>query len=130
MPQERILFLESVRHEVAAVIMPQRQAAGGAGVDAVELVSHRHADGLKSFEAGPALGDMPTEQLGVPVLGDAEQPDLAVLDGGDLGVSRPKGLRLRPLSEPDVNLAAHPAPIIHPKTDSPSTNGRTRVAGS
>src|SRR5277367_2013697 len=65
------LFLESVRHEVAAVIMPQRQAAGGAGVDAVELVSHRHADGLKSFEAGPALGDMPTEQLGVPVLGDA-----------------------------------------------------------
>ena len=52
------LFLESVRHEVAAVIMPQRQAAGGAGVDAVELVSHRHADGLKSFEAGPALGDI------------------------------------------------------------------------
>ena len=85
---------ESVRHEVAAVIMPQRQAAGGAGVDAVELVSHRHADGLKSFEAGPALGDMPTEQLGVPVLGDAEQPDLAVLDGGDLGrVGRPHHIR-------------------------------------
>ena len=97
MPQED-LFLESVRHEVAAVIMPQRQAVGGAGVDAVELVSHRQADGLKSFEGGPALGDMPTEQLGVPVLDDAEQPDLAVLDGGDLGVSRPKGFRLRPLS--------------------------------
>ena len=60
------MFLESVRHEVAAVIMAQRQAAGGAGVDAAELISHRHADGLKSFEAGPALGDMPTEQLGVP----------------------------------------------------------------
>jgi hypothetical protein len=30
-------------------------------------------DGLKSFEAGPALGDMPTRQLGVPVLGDADQ---------------------------------------------------------
>ena len=74
--------------------MPQRQAAGGAGVDAVELASHRHADGLKSFEAGPALGDMPTEQLGVPVLGDAEQPDLAVLDGGDLGrVGRPHHIR-------------------------------------
>src|SRR5271169_704235 len=88
------LFLESVRHEVAAVIMPQRQAAGGAGVDAVELVSHCHADGLKSFEAGPALGDMPTEQLGVPVLGDAEQPDLAVLDGNDLGrVGRPHHVR-------------------------------------
>ena len=49
----------------------RRQAAGGVGVDAVELVSHRHADGLKSFEAGPTLGDMPPEQLGVPVLGDA-----------------------------------------------------------
>ena len=54
------LFLEHVRHEVAAMVMAQRQAAGGAGVDAAELVSHRHADGLKSFEAGPALGDMPT----------------------------------------------------------------------
>src|SRR5271166_146201 len=32
------LFLESVRHEVAAVIMAQRQAAGGAGVDAAELI--------------------------------------------------------------------------------------------
>ena len=88
------LFLESVRHEVAAVIMPQRQAAGGVGVDAVELVSHRHADGLKSFEAGPTLCDMPPEQLGVPVLGDAEQPDLAVLDGNDLGrVGRPHHVR-------------------------------------
>ena len=37
---------------------------------------------------------MPTEQLGVPVLGDAEQPDLAVLDGGDLGrVGRPHHVR-------------------------------------
>jgi hypothetical protein len=51
-------------------------------------------DGLKSFEAGPALGDMPTRQLGVPVLGDADQPDLAVLDGGDLGrVGRPHLIR-------------------------------------
>src|SRR5271166_2685529 len=41
----------------------------------------------------------------------------------DVGVSRPKEFHLRPLSEPDVNLAAHPAPIIHPTTDSPSTNG-------
>jgi hypothetical protein len=44
------------------------------------------------------------------------------------GVSRPKEFRLRPLAEPDVNLSAHPAPIIHPTTDSPSTNGRMREA--
>ena len=43
-------------------------------------------------------------------------------------VSRPKEFHLRPLSEPDVSLSAHPAPIIHPTTDSPSTNGRMRVA--
>jgi hypothetical protein len=43
------------------------------------------------------------------------------LDDGDIGVSRPKGFHLRPLAEPDVNLSAHPAPIIHPTTDSPST---------
>jgi hypothetical protein len=44
------------------------------------------------------------------VLGDAEQPDLAILNGDDLGVSRPKEFHLRPLAEPDVNLSAHPAP--------------------
>jgi len=32
------------------------------------------------------------------------------------------------LPKPDVNLAAHPAPIIHPTTDSPSTNGPMRRA--
>ena len=47
---------------------------------------------------------------------------------GEVEVSRPKEFHLRPLSEPDVNLSAHPAPIIHPTTDSPSTNGRMRVA--
>ena len=68
--------------------MPKAPGRGRRWVDAVELVSHRHADGLKSFEAGPALGDMPTEQLGVPVLGDAEQRDFAVLDGGDFQRNR------------------------------------------
>jgi hypothetical protein len=46
----------------------------------------------------------------------------------DIGVSRPKEFRLRPLAEPDVNLSAHPAPIVHPTTDSRSTNGRMRGA--
>ena len=36
----------------------------------------------------------------------------------EIGLSRPKEFRLRPLAEPDVNLSAHPAPIIHPTTDS------------
>ena len=48
---------------------------------------------------------------------------------GQEGVSRPREFHLRPLAEPDVNLSAHPAPTIHPTTDSPSTNGRMRVAG-
>ena len=46
----------------------------------------------------------------------------------EIGVSRPKEFRLRPLAEPDVNLSAHPAPIIHPTTDSPLTNARIDVA--
>src|SRR5271157_5823609 len=46
----------------------------------------------------------------------------------DIGVSRPKEFHLRPLAEPDVNLSAHPAPIIHPTTSSPSTNERMREA--
>ena len=46
----------------------------------------------------------------------------------EIGVSRPKEFRLRPLAEPDVNLSAHPAPIIHPTTDSPSTNEPMRGA--
>ena len=94
MPQNRICFWKCVGHEVAAVIVAQRQAAGGAGAEVAELVADRHADGLGGLEAGAALGDMPAEQLGVPVLGDAEQPDLAVLHGGDLGgVGRPHHVR-------------------------------------
>src|SRR6185312_11099565 len=57
-----------------------------------------------------ALGDVPAQRFGVPVFDHAKQPHLAVLDGGDLGVSRPKEFHLRPLAEPDVNLSAHPAP--------------------
>ena len=70
----------------------------------------RHADGLDGGVAIAAFGDVPAQRFGVPVLDDAEQPDLAVLNGDDLGVSRPKEFHLRPLAEPDVNLSAHPAP--------------------
>jgi hypothetical protein len=43
------------------------------------LLADRHADGLGGFEAGADLADVPAEEFGVPVLDDAEQPDLAVL---------------------------------------------------
>ena len=33
-----------------------------------------------------------------------------------IGVSRPEEFHPRPLAEPDVNLSAHPAPIIQPTT--------------
>jgi choline dehydrogenase-like flavoprotein len=63
------------------MIMAQRQAAGGAGGKVAELLADRHAQRLCGLEAGAALRHMPAEEFGVPVLGDAEQPDLAVLDG-------------------------------------------------
>ena len=44
--------------------------------------------------AGAALAHVPAEGFGVPVLGDGEEPDLAVADGGDLGgVGRPHEVR-------------------------------------
>jgi len=33
---------------------------------------------------------------------------------GQLGVSRPGEFHPQPLAEPDVNVSAHPAPIIQP----------------
>jgi hypothetical protein len=75
-----------------------------------EDIPNRHADRLDGGVAIAALGDVPAQRFGIPVFDDAEQPDLAILDGGDLGVSRPKEFHLRPLAEPDVNLSAHPAP--------------------
>ena len=39
-----------------------------------------------------------------------------------VGVSRPEEFHLQPLAEPDVNLSAHPAPIIRPRPQTPSTS--------
>lgn len=66
------LPLEMVGPEVAAVIVAQLQATGGAGVGMTEALTHGHAKGLRRLEAGAAFVDMPTEQSGVPVLDDAE----------------------------------------------------------
>src|SRR5208337_1108300 len=84
------LFLEVIGYEVAAMIVAERKAASGVGGEMAELVADGHAQRLGRFEASSELRDAPADQFGVPVLGDAEQPNLAVLDGGDLGgVDRP-----------------------------------------
>ena len=79
------LLLEVIGHEVAAVVMSQREATGGVGAEVAELLADGHAKRLGGLEAGAGLRHMPAEQFGVPMLGDGEQPDLAVLDGGDQG---------------------------------------------
>ncbi len=40
-------------------------------------------------------------------------------------VSNPEESHLRVLAEPDVNVSAHPAPIIQPPAAAPSANART-----
>src|SRR4029453_19559292 len=67
------LLLEDVGHEVAAVVVAERQATGGPGAEVAEPLAHRHADRLDALEAGAVLRHVPAQQLGVPVLGDAAQ---------------------------------------------------------
>ena len=93
--------------------------------DVVGLSSHeRHIErvendaGLQGGREGPS--DDPTRP-GV-------ENDREVEKAGQRrqeGVSRPKEFRLRPLAEPDVNLSAHPAPIIQPWEHVPSSNAQT-----
>src|SRR6195952_2433461 len=67
------LLLEMLGHEVGAVVVAQREAAGGVGAEFAALLADRQADGLGGFEAGADLADVPAEEFGVPVLDDAEQ---------------------------------------------------------
>jgi hypothetical protein len=78
-------LLAVVGHEGAAVIVAQHDAAGGAGGERAGDALDRHAGGLDGGEAVAALGHVPAERLGVPVLDHGEQPHPAVLDGRDLG---------------------------------------------
>ncbi len=73
-----------VGDEVPAVVVAEREAAGGAGGDLAELRADDHGERLGRLEAGAALRHVPAHELGVPVLRDAEDPDLAVLDGSNL----------------------------------------------
>jgi len=43
----------------------------------------------------------------------------------DVAVSGPREFHPRALSEPDVNLSAHPAPIIQPRAEFPSASVQT-----
>src|SRR5215212_8357728 len=62
------LLLEVVGHEGAAVVVAEREAAGGAGGEMAELPADGHAEGLGGLEAGAGLGDVPAEEFGIPVL--------------------------------------------------------------
>ena len=86
--------MEVLGHEGAAVVVAQLEAAGGVAAEVAELLPDRHADGLERLVAGAALAHVPAESLGVPVLGDGEEPDLAIADSGDLGgIGRPHQVR-------------------------------------
>src|SRR5271165_2431411 len=91
---EADLVLEVPGHEGAAMVVAQRDAAGSGGAEMAEDGLDRHADGLGRGVAIAAFADVPAGCLSVPVLDHAEQPDLAVLDGGDLaGVGCPHDIR-------------------------------------
>src|SRR5215213_2113442 len=68
------LLLEVVGHEGAAVVVAEREAAGGAGVEMAELPADRHARRLGRLEAGAGLRHVPAEELRVPMLRDTEDP--------------------------------------------------------
>jgi hypothetical protein len=75
--------------------------------EAAELLADGHAQRLGGLKARAELADMPAEQFGIPVLGDAEQPDLTILDGGDLGgVDRPHDVRCRGDDVPLMGVVA------------------------
>src|SRR5271169_2209959 len=96
--------------------------------DVVWLSGHeRHVESVE-HDAGLQIGrEGPSDDPARPGVENDREVEKAGQRRQE-GVSRPKEFHLRPLSEPDVSLSAHPAPIIHPTTDSPSTNGRMRVA--
>src|SRR3712207_1127093 len=52
---EADLLLEDVRHEVAAMVVTEREAAGDAGAEMAELLADCHAESLDGLEAGTAL---------------------------------------------------------------------------
>jgi hypothetical protein len=68
------------------------------------------ADDCKHGEGQHDQRDVPVPAVPGPAL-MMVKPQFG-LGGLETVVSRPKGFHLQPLAEPDVNLSAHPAPII------------------
>jgi hypothetical protein len=91
---ESDLLLDVFGHEVAAVVVAEREAAGSAGGEVAELLADGHGECLRGLEAGAALRDVRAEELGIPVRA------LAVRDHAfePLPVARP---------EPDLNAFPH-----------------------
>src|SRR5208283_444855 len=58
---------------------------------------------------------------------DDRQVDETVSDA-NIGVSRPGEFHPQPLAEPDMNLSAHPAPIIQPSGRNPLSNAQMLLA--
>ena len=83
--EELQLLLEVLGHEGTAVVVAQRHPSRGIGADGAEDL----ADGERQRRGGGVaialFGDVPAETLGVPVFGDDEQRDVAVLDRRDDG---------------------------------------------
>ena len=119
MTKQRLpIALRGVLRTAIAVVNAawRRRSPLNGGIERSQRQAHvdRAADGVADRAARPGV--------------ENDRDVSEAFDDGDIGVSRPKEFRLRPLAEPDVNLSAHPAPIIHPTTDSPLTNGRMREA--
>jgi len=97
--------IESALH--AAVRVMHEAAAHRAALAQGLTERVEHEAGMRRARGAPA--DDPARER-VDDEGDVDEAG----PSGDIGVSRPRELHLRPLAEPDVILSNHPAPIIQP----------------
>src|SRR5918993_2742912 len=68
------LLPELLRHEVAAVVVTEREATGGARAEMAELLAHGHAEGLDRLVAGAGLGPAAPTARGGPRGRHARKP--------------------------------------------------------
>src|SRR6266545_7674658 len=88
------VVLEVLGHEGAAVVVTQRHPPRGIRADGSKDLADGQRQRLGGSVTVAVLGDMPAETLGVPVLGDDEQRDVAVLDRRNNGaVGAPHDVR-------------------------------------
>jgi hypothetical protein len=87
------------------IVVPGRHFAPTASAGSAMAVSADEVEGDLAQEGEVAGGGALAHPAVILTEGDVEHPVQGV-------VSRPEGFHLQPLAEPDVNLSAHPAPII------------------